>query len=415
MELLYILLVILLVTRACGELAVRLSQPALVGELIGGVLLGIVVHQFDAALPVLSELSSNEVFSSITDLGVFFLMLLAGLEMHPKDLAKASGGALVVAVAGFLVPLAAGCALGWFYLPESDWKMAQVLFIGTALAITAIPLAVKVLLDMGQLETRAGRVIVSAAIFDDIFGLILLAILTALLGTGELPDTAGVLLLVGRIVLFFVITTVLGLWVLPYAAKLLRKFWVEELEFSALLIVALVFCVLAEALGLHFILGSFVAGLFFTGRTLGTKVYDEVSGKINAITTGFLAPVFFASIGLHLDLSALTEIPVFVIVLILLAMLSKFAGAGLAARSVGLKRSDAAGVGVAMSARGAVELIIADIALRAGLFDHPQPIPPIVKHLFSAIVIMAIVTSVFMPVGLRLFLTRPDRSPIDDE
>ncbi len=404
MELLYILLVILVVTRACGEFAVRINQPALVGELIGGVILGIVAHQFDASLPVLAELDSNEVFLAITDLGVFFLMLLAGLEMHPRDLAKASGGAFVVAVAGFLVPLAVGCALGWFYLPASEWKPAQVLFIGTALAITAIPLAVKVLLDMGQLETRAGRVIVSAAIFDDVFGLLLLAVLTALLETGELPGASGFLFLAGRIVLFFGITTVLGLRVLPFVARRLKKFWVEELEFSALLAVALVFCVLAEWLGLHFILGAFVAGLFFTGRALGSSLYDDVSRKISAITTGFLAPVFFASIGLHLEVSALVEIPVFVVVLCVLALLSKFVGAGLAAKFVGLTRSDAAGVGVAMSARGAVELIIADIALQAGLFDKPAPRPPIVAHLFSAVVIMAIATSVLMPLGLRLFL-----------
>jgi Kef-type K+ transport system membrane component KefB len=114
-----------------------------------------------------------------------------------------------------------------------------------------------------------------------------------------------------------------------------------------------------------------------------------------------LAPVFFASIGYHLDLSALDAIPLFVAVLVIVAMLSKILGAGLMAQVVGLKQNEAMRVGFAMSGRGAVELIVADIALRAGLFAEPQPTPPVVGHLFSAVVIMAIATTVLMPIGLR--------------
>ncbi|MGE0624838.1 MAG: cation:proton antiporter [Pseudomonadales bacterium] len=406
MELFYILAVLLVVTRAFGELATRLRQPELVGQLIGAILLGILVSRFDETFPVLSQLTGNEVFVSLTDLGVFFLMLMGGLEMRPLDLQKASVDAFWIAVAGLLIPLGAGCVLGWVYLPESDWKTAQVLFIGTALAITAIPVAVKVLQDLGQLDTRLGRLIVSSALFDDIFGLILLGVLTGLLKSGEIPNVLGFAVLVLKIVGFLVAATLLGLWVLPFIGRLVKRFWIDELEFSMLLVIGLLFALMAEVMGLHFILGAFLAGLFFTRRTIGTEVFEDVESKVNAVATGFLAPIFFASIGLHLDVSALWNVPVFVVLLTGLALLTKFLGAGLAARAVGIERREAAGIGMAMSARGAVELIIAGIALEAGLFLKPQPVPPIVDNLFSAVVIMAIATTLIMPIGMRLILSR---------
>ena len=123
--------------------------------------------------------------------------------------------------------------------------------------------------------------------------------------------------------------------------------------------------------------------------------------RTSAVTLGFLAPLFFASIGMHLDLSAVRQIPVFLALLIIVAFLTKLVGAGLPAYLVGLSKRDACAVGVGMSARGAVELIVADIALHAGLFDKPDPPPAIVANLFSAIVIVAIVTTVATPFALK--------------
>jgi Kef-type K+ transport system membrane component KefB len=128
--------------------------------------------------------------------------------------------------------------------------------------------------------------------------------------------------------------------------------------------------------------------------------------KIKGLTNGFLAPIFFASIGLHLDLVAIKEIPLFVFTLILLACCGKIFGAGLSARSVGLSLRESTAVGVGMNARGAVELIIADIALRAGIFNAPQPVPPIVEYMFSAVVIMAIVTTLMTPPALKWTVQR---------
>jgi len=142
------------------------------------------------------------------------------------------------------------------------------------------------------------------------------------------------------------------------------------------------------------------------------EVFEGVELRVSALTKGFLAPIFFASIGLHLDLSALTAVPGFVLALVLLAVLGKLLGAALPARLLGLGSRDSTAIGVAMSARGAVELIIAGIALRANLFSRPEPVPPVLEHMFSAIVIMAIVTTLLTPVGLRLLL--PEKQGEED-
>lgn len=137
MEIFYVLLILLVVTRAFGEIAVRLGQPALVGELLAGIALGAAIRFSPSSFPVMHAVPGNEVFTAITDLGFFFLMLMTGLEMHPKEVAEKSKGAMLIALGGLIIPLLAGFSLGWLFLPQSNVRLAQVLFIGTALAITA--------------------------------------------------------------------------------------------------------------------------------------------------------------------------------------------------------------------------------------------------------------------------------------
>jgi Kef-type K+ transport system membrane component KefB len=205
-------------------------------------------------------------------------------------------------------------------------------------------------------------------------------------------------------VLFFLVAWVAGRYLLPRLGRLVKKTLAEEFAMSALLIAALGYALLAEALGMHFILGAFLAGLFFVRRTIDPKVYSSIRSSLSAITMGFFAPLFFASIGLHLDVSAATEIPVFVTLLVLAAFFGKLLGAGLPAWATGFAPREAAAIGAAMSARGAVELIVAGIALQAGLFQHPEPPPPVVAQLFSAVVIMALVTTLATPIVLRPLL-----------
>jgi Kef-type K+ transport system membrane component KefB len=401
MEILYVLLVLLIATRAFGELAVRGGQPALVGELLAGVLLGIVVTHNSEAFPVLAELSEDRVFAAVTDLGIFFLMLMAGLELRPKKLAEASGRAVLVAVGGLLLPLALGIGLGWWLLPESDLHSAQSLFLGVALAITAVPVSVGVLLSLGKLDTALGRMIVSAAIVDDVLSLLLLAVLTAVLQTGSIPDASAMLVLAGKIALFFALAIPAGLYVLPWLGRRVAALQGDEFEFSFLVLAGLAYAVLAESLSIHFLIGAFLAGLFFVRRTIDEETYDDVFGKVSALTHGFFAPVFFASIGIHLEAGALLDAPLFLAALVLVATVGKLVGAGLPARLSGMSTRDSLAVGIGMNARGAVELIVADVAFRAGLFALPDPPHPIVTSLYSAVVLTAIVTTFATPIGLK--------------
>jgi Kef-type K+ transport system membrane component KefB len=243
--------------------------------------------------------------------------------------------------------------------------------------------------------------IVSAAIIDDILSLILLAVLTGVMKGDGFPAAGELVILSGNIVLFFVVAYGIGRIVVPRVGLFVRSLKTAEFEFSSLLVAALAFGVVAEFLGLHFILGAFTAGLLFERRIAGSDVYEEVKKRISAVTLGFLAPVFFASIGMHLDISAVTQIPLFLFLLIVIAFVTKLFGAGIPAYLLGLSKREACAVGVGMSARGAVELIVADIALHAGLFNQPNPPGVIVANLFSAIVIVAVVTTVATPFLLK--------------
>lgn len=413
MELFYILLVLLVVTRAFGELAIRAGQPALVGELIGGVTLGAIVHAWSDWFPMLSTIGDEPVFRAVTDLGMFFLMLLGGVELRYRDLAQGSWSSLLVALGGMFAPLGVGIALALAFLPESDVKFVQALLVGTALAVTAVPVTIRVLMDLGKLQTPAGRTIVSAAIVDDVLSLMLLAILTGLIRAGQVPAPWELARLLLQVLAFFAITLVIGKFVFPKVGPLVSSFQAAEFEFSALLVAGLAFAVLAEWLGLHFILGAFIAGLFFGRDTAGTKTYVEVQRKVTAVTSGFLAPIFFASIGLHLDLTAVTQAPVFLLLLIMAAFLSKIVGASIPAWVTGMSLQDAVAVGVGMSGRGAVELIIVGVAARAGLFSQPEPTPAIVRSLFSAIALVAILTTLATPPLLAVIYGRSDDVPTE--
>jgi Kef-type K+ transport system membrane component KefB len=401
MDIWYILLILLVTARIFSEISRRIKIPPLTGEIIAGVVLGQVFNAWSDTFPILPHLHDHEVFVAITEFGIFFLMLYAGIELSYSSLKKASGIAIWVAIGGMILPLGLGIALGWISFPDSELKSAQVFFLGVALAITAVPVAIKVLMDTGKLHSKAGQTIVSAAVIDDVISLLLLAVLTFFLQTGEMPNLEGILLLSGKIALFFVVTILIGLYALPYVLRLVSKrINIEESEVSFLLIVAFGFSVLAEALDMHFILGAFIAGLFFSKREMKNSVYSAVKDKIGAITSGFLAPIFFASIGLSLDLTAFVNIPLFVFALIVVASIGKIFGAGIPARLSGLSTKESLIVGNAMNARGAVELIIADIALRAGLFELPGD-SEIIQNLFSAVVIMAIVTTLIAPLVLK--------------
>lgn len=408
MDILYLILVLLVVTRVFAELAERIRVPAIVGELTAGVALGLLLNAFRDHLPVLWSATQSETYTSIVSLGMFFLMLLAGIRMEPFDFARTSRSAILVALGGMAVPVGAGVLLGILVLPESPLKLVQSLFLGVALAITAVPVAVRIFLDVGELETRVGKTVIAAALWDDLISLFLLALLIAAMAGGGIETFAAkdALPLLAKVVFFFGVTIPVGLFLFPLVGRYFRYLRFPEVDFSMLLIAALAYATFAESMDMHFIIGAFLAGMFFHPGVVPPEVYDRVEKQMSGITRGFLAPIFFVSVGLHLDFSAVAAAPVFVVVLILVALASKVIGAGMPAYWVGLSKLEAAMVGIGMSGRGAVELIVAGIALEAGLFLQPDPPPPIVASLYSSIVLMALVTTVLTPLILRRLISK---------
>jgi Kef-type K+ transport system membrane component KefB len=246
--------------------------------------------------------------------------------------------------------------------------------------------------------------VIAAAIWDDVLSLFLMALLLAAIGQNGSGgfDTWHLLLVVGKVLLFFAITLPVGLYVFPLLGRYFKHLSFPEVDFSMLLIAALIYGVFAEYMELHIIIGAFLAGMFFHPKNVDVAIFDRVEQQMSGLTRGLLAPIFFVSVGFHLDVSAVSQVPLFVIVITAIALASKVIGSGLPAYWAGFSKRESVLVGVGMSGRGAVELIIAGVALEAGLFLQPVPPGPIVESLFSTVVVMAIVTTIATPIVLRM-------------
>jgi Kef-type K+ transport system membrane component KefB len=396
------LFLVLAMARLFGRLAHRVGQASLLGEILGGVLLALVLTQI-SDVPVLSGLLNglldSPVISITGDIGVFFLLLAAGIEMEPKEISDHSKEAFVVALGGMAVPMALGAGLAWAVLPESEMKTGQALVVGTALSISAVPVAARVFMDFGLMHHAIGEIVISAAVFDDVFGFVMLAVITSLVAAGHMPDGLAVLLILSKLALFFALTIAFTLFVYPRVWRWVNSINLPGSRFSVLIVIALGFSILAESLGMHFVLGPFMAGLFFETSRVGEQTYVGIKRTVDNMTMGVLGPFFFAYIGLQLDVQAAFETPVFLAGLIALAFVGKIFGAGMSAYWCGLPKRDALAIGVGMNGRGAVELIFASIALQAGVFAVGEG--PIVANLFSALVITAVVTTAGTPVLLK--------------
>lgn len=401
------ILALFVAARVLGRLAQRLHQPASVGEVLAGAGIAVMLAAWPGLAPSADGHGAGPggpLLAGLAQAGVFVLLLRAGVEMAPSELLANSRASLLVALGGSLVPLAAGGAFAWAVLPESDLKPAQALILATGLAISAVPVAAKVLLEFGLLHKRVGEVILAAAVFDDVLALVLLAAIAGMVaGT---PITAlGLLGLVTQVAVFFVVTGVAGRVAIPRLWPWLHRHG-TGMTLSGLLVLAGGFGLLAEALGLHAILGPFVAGLFFEQAQVGKRTFEQAKHVLDALAFGVLAPLFFASIGLRLDLGAVQEAPLFLAALLAIAFAGKILGAGAGAQLAGLGPRESLAIGVGMSGRGAIEIVVADLALRAGALEPPPGGDPVVDNLFSALVITAIATTVVTPWLLRRVLGR---------
>lgn len=408
MEALGGLFLVFVFARLLGEGAERVGQPAAVGELLAGLLIGLALVFLTSAGRVAADVAAfvyvdSDLIHDVAEAGIFFLLLSAGIDMKPAQIASHSTTSFLVAAGGALVPLVSGAWLAWVFLPDTEMRIVQAAFVGVALAITAIPTTVRVLAEMGLLSTRLGQTMVAAAIFDDVIGLVLLAMITALLATGHVPSVFEVVMMLAKAIAFFVVTGLLGAHVYPRISRKLHVLQIASAEFAILMAVALGYALLAEALGMHWIVGVFMAGLFFEPDRVGPRAYTQMKILMGGITAGFLGPVFFASIGLAVDLTAVVQAPVFLAALIAIAIAGKLVGAGVPARLTGFSTRESAAIGMGMSSRGAVELVVISIAVEHGLFLVGAT-DRVVAAMPSALVLMAIATTLITPIALGALL-----------
>lgn len=399
------LLTILIASWVFGQVAELIKIPAAVGQVLAGVILAVAGGFVTEDAVWLFGIAKDPAVKGVGEAGIIVLLLYAGIEMRPSDIIGHKRETFGVAIGGVTLPLLLGFALAWVCLPDSPERGAQAFVVGVALSISAIAVAAKVFMDFRLLHHSIGQVSIAAAVIDDIIGLILLGVVTEMITTGAPPDAWALGLMLGKVTIFFVVTWAIGHFVFERLWTGLGKIHMPGLRLMALLTVALAYGLYAEVLGLHFILGPFMAGLYFEPKRVGSAAYDSISRTMKTVTKGFLGPVFFASIGLTVELNALVEVPGFLAALLAVAMVGKLVGCGLPAYLInGHKARDAIAIGVGMSGRGAVELFIVTIAYEAGLFATGNGANPILANMYSTLVLTAIITTALTPILLRLVL-----------
>jgi Kef-type K+ transport system membrane component KefB len=388
------LTIIIVAAKAGGWLSLRLGQPAVLGELLAGLVLGPTVINL-LHLPAFNSPSLEETILNLAELGAVMLMFIAGMEVDLDAMRGVGRPAVPAGVLGVMVPLAAGAlvAIPFGYAGE------EAIFIGIMLTATSVSISAQTLIELGVLRTREGLAMLGAAVVDDVLVIVLLSVFLALAGGESAADAVGLVVL--RIVVYLVLAAGVGWFVLP---PLLR--WVDRQPISeglAALVLAsvLLFAWAAEVVGgLAAITGAFLAGLGLSR----TPLRDKTEGKMRTITYAFLVPIFFVSIGLQADARSIAG-PSFLLLvaLLLTAVLSKIVGGGLGARLGGFPGREALRVGVGMISRGEVGLIVAAVGVSQGLVD---------PDVFSIVVVLVLLTTILTPILLRQVYARSGGAPV---
>ncbi|MHA0043452.1 cation:proton antiporter [Deinococcus sp. PEB2-63] len=379
-DLLFGLFWVVLAAAVFGAVASKLGVPAVVGQVLAGILIG---------PSVLSLVRPDEFLLSLAELGAVFLLFMVGLETRFRDLLSVGKEALLVAVLGIAFPLALGFGFGLWQGQEN----VSALFVGTALVATSVGITAKVLQEMGVLDARFAQVILGAAVIDDILGLTLLAVVSGL-GAGESMSAGQVALILGLSVGFVALVLAVGIPLVRRFQPRLQNLSLSRM-FNVAIVVGLGVAALSTVAGLAPIIGAFLAGMVLA------EVKDEVEfeSKVHALES-FLAPVFFVVVGLQLDLGVLGDPVVIVagLILTVLAVIGKVVGGLIGARSMGGRQSLLVGVG--MVPRGEVGLIVASLGLAAGVIG---------KQVYAEVLLMVLLTTVLAPLVLRALAPRPER------
>ncbi len=375
MDIILQLLLLLIFAKLFGELVERMGYPALIGEIAAGVLLG---------PSLLGWVTTNETIEVFANIGIIALLFVSGAEMNLKSFLDRRKVAVSTAVAGVIVPFAGGILLGHLL----NFSQAETLFLAIALSITSIGVSVRILVDYKQLNTVLGTTIVSAAVIDDIIGIFLLGILSAVAMQGTTlagsSFLSGMLIAIGFLVLFVLIAP----RVLPWLFGLARKTETHEMVYSVAIILALASAWLSHTAGLHYSIGAFIGGLI-----LGDQIRKDrmLFDSLMDFGFGFFVTLFFASVGLLFSFTWDTFLSPYVIPIIVVAIGGKIIG-GFIGSFHFLTKAEALIVGLGMTPRGEIALVVAKVALVGGVIG---------SALFSAVTVMVIATIIITPLLMK--------------
>jgi Kef-type K+ transport system membrane component KefB len=392
-ELIISLLLILSVAWIMGGIFRWIGLPFVMGELFAGIILG---------PPVLGLVTSAPSLELMAEFGIFFVMFHTGLEMDPKELVEHLWPSLAVAVGGFVLPF----ILGYFTTRFFGGTMYQSLFVGMGISITAIAVQSVILRSMKIHATYLGHIIIGAAIADDILSLVGLSVLLGLAKTGTI-EVSNLLIVVGKVVAFFAITILVGQFIVP---KFTRKLQDREGKaFTFAMVSALIMAYVAELAGLHLIIGAFMAGQFVRKEMMDERIYAIISDRFYGLSYGFLVPIFFVSLSFHLHIDWNFTFLTFTAVLTVMAVIGKVVGSGLGLTIFRRDMRESLIVGFGMNGRGAVELVVATVVLQlsnqllsAGTITEPL----LTKNQFSALIMMAFITTIMAPLTLKMSVIR---------
>lgn len=378
------LAVIILVAKSAGYLSVRLHQPAVLGELLAGVVLG----------PTLLNLFHFEIFAQgqaeatifhLAEMGVIFLMFMAGVETELDEMLTLGWPAIFVGVMGVVVPFFAGY---WVAL-AFNFAQQTAIFVGLTLTATSVSISAQTMMELGILRSREGIALLAAAVADDVLVILLLSAYLALAD----PNAGGIgaIAAIGlRMTIYLVGVIVLGTLFLGRLVRRVADLPISEGLVALVIVVVLLFSWSAEAVGrMSAITGAFLAGLLFNRTPLRARIEEG----IHTVTYGLLVPVFFVSVGLRANARVLQgELLIFAVVIVVVALLGKLIGCGAGARLTGFTNIESLRIGIGMASRGEVGLIVATVGLTSGLLP---------EKLFAVIVVVVLVTTLLTPIMLR--------------
>lgn len=389
MSLLASLLVLIVVARLFGRLFARYNQPELIGEILAGVLLG---------PALLNLIQPNAALAGVTELAVFLIILNAGLEIKFSDIFDAMRGrGMLLAVLSFMIPFIGGVLVSAAYQQD----VMRMIFLGLCISITALPVAVKLLESLGILRTPIAKYALATAVVNDVTALFILGIVLNMPEQLTFADAASAVGL-ATVKLGLLAVVVLSMnWLLAWLDQrnlsiqtipesLIRIFGPEAL-FGIVVVFVLIFGSISEALGFHFVIGAFFGALFLDKQHFLASRYEDLKGTLASITNGFLAPIFFAYLGLEFQIKAIRELD-FPTIVILVSILTKLLAGWFGGRLVGMANREAIGLGCVLNGRGVMELVVAGIAYQKG-FIGPT--------MFSTLVLMGILTTFLTPIFFK--------------